>query len=94
MRTSGSAVRAGGRSRVSRSRAVEAVWRSTDATTSASANCGARASTTPSWSTSSECPSKISSSWPPTMLQNANALRLSRARWITIDSRWRPFPAK
>ncbi len=28
------------------------------------------------------------------MLQNANALRLSRARWITIDSRWRPLPAK
>ncbi len=60
---------------------------------SASANCGARASTVPSWSITTECPSKTSSSCPPTRLQNATADRLSRARWTSIASRWRPLPA-
>ena len=40
------------------------------------ANCGARASTLPSWSISSEWPSKTSSSWPPTRLQNATAAQV------------------
>ena len=57
-------------------------------------NCGARASTVPSWSITTEWPSKTSSSWPPTQLQNATAQRLSRARWTSIASRWRPLPAK
>ena len=81
-RTSGSARRTGGRSRVSRSRAVAAACRSTVQSVSASANCGARAITVPSWSITTEWPSKTSSSCPPTRLQNATALRLSRARWI------------
>ena len=62
-------------------------------TVSASSNCGARASTVPSWSSSSEWPSKISSSCPPTMLVKATAHRLSRARWISIRSRSRPLSA-
>ena len=92
-RTSGSARRTGGRSRVSRSRAVAAACRSTVQSVSASANWGARASTVPSWSSTTEWPSKTSSSWPPTALQNATALRLSRARWTSIASRSRPLPA-
>jgi hypothetical protein len=35
----------------------------------------------------SECPSKMSSSWPPTMLQRATRTPLSRAREEKIASR-------
>ena len=52
---------------------MAAACRSTVQSISASANCGARASTVPSWSTTTEWPSKTSSSWPPTRLQNATA---------------------
>jgi hypothetical protein len=62
---------------------------STSTTTSASSNPGARASTVPSSSITRECPSKISSSWPPTALQNATNALLSRARVRNISSRSR-----
>ena len=58
-----------------------------------SSNCGARAITVPVWSTTTEWPSNTSSSCPPTRLQNATAQRLSRARWISMRSRAKPFPA-
>src|SRR5204862_6612134 len=60
---------------------------STSTTSSASSNPAARASTTPSSSITCECPSKISSSWPPTVLQNATYTALSRARVRNISSR-------
>ena len=58
-----------------------------------SRNCGARAMTSPSWSTTKECPSKMSSSWPPTRPQKATAQRWSRARWAIMRSRTMPLPA-
>ena len=59
-------VRVGGR--VRRRGRGPAAGRSRSATTSASSNCGPRASSRPSASTMIESPSKTSSSWPPIML--------------------------
>ncbi|MDX6410807.1 MAG: hypothetical protein QOE91_323, partial [Gaiellaceae bacterium] len=52
----------------------------------------ARATTSPSSSSTHECPSKISSSWPPTVLQNATKHELSRARVTNISSRSTSLP--
>ena len=87
------AAAAGARRRVSRRRAEPAATVSTSTISSASSNCGARAMTVPSWSTTSESPSKTSSSWPPTSAQNATAVSSSRARWAIIRSRSTPLPA-
>ena len=71
----------------SRRRAAAAASRSTSQTSSSSRNCAARAIVSPVWSTTKECPSKTSSSWPPTSAQKATQARLSRARWANIRSR-------
>ena len=84
---------AGARRRVSRRRAEPAATASTSAISSASSNCGARAIAVPSWSRTTDEPSKTSSSWPPTRPQNATAARSSRARWASIRSRRAPLPA-
>ena len=77
----------------SRSRAAAAASRSTSQISSSSRNCAARAIVVPVWSTTHECPSKTSSSWPPTSAQKATQARLSRARCANIRSRSRPLPA-
>ena len=87
------AAAAGARRRVSRRRAEPAATVSTSATSSASSNCGARAIGVPSWSRTTDIPSKTSSSWPPTSPQYATAARSSRARWASIRSRRNPLPA-
>jgi hypothetical protein len=56
-------------------------------TINASSKLGPRATTRPSSSMTSELPSKISSSWPPTALQKATKQALSRARVANIS--WR-----
>ena len=56
--------------------------------TSSSTNWAARASVSPCAETTTLCPSKTSSSWPPTRLQTANAAPVSRARSCTICSRY------
>ena len=77
----------------SRSRAAAAASRSTSHTSSSSRNCAARAIVAPVWSITHECPSKTSSSWPPTSAQKATHARLSRARCANIRSRSAPLPA-
>ena len=52
--------------RGSRRRAAATAPGSTVQSVSASSNCGARATTSPSWSSATLWPSKTSSSWPPT----------------------------
>jgi hypothetical protein len=75
-------------SRSSPSGASGASWGSSRSTTSnASSKPGARARTVPSLSMKSECPSKISSSWPPTALQSATRTSLSLAREAKMPSR-------
>ena len=64
--TSSRIARAAGRRRVSRRRADSAACGSISAMSRSSPNCGARAMTSPSWSTTKEWPSKMSSSCPPT----------------------------
>ena len=79
--------RASARRRASRSRLATAAAGSTSTTSRASSNAGALATTSPSWSSTSEWPSKTSSSWPPTALTNAIQHVLSRARMASISSR-------
>src|SRR5207253_345242 len=76
----------------SRSRRPTAATGSTSTTSSASSNPGARAITSPSSSSTTEWPSKISSSCPPTALQSATKHELSRARTRSISSRSRSLP--
>ena len=57
-----------------------------------SSNPGARATTSPASSSTTECPSKTSSSWPPTRLQNAKNELVSRARVTSISSRSSALP--
>ena len=57
-----------------------------------SSNPGARATTSPASSRTTECPSKTSSSWPPTRLQNAKKAAVSRARVTSISSRSSALP--
>ncbi len=57
-----------------------------------SANCGARATSSPEASKTAERPSKTSSSWPPTWLQKASAAAQSSARVASIASRRSPLP--
>ena len=84
---------AAGAGRVSRSRAVTAACEVDVADQQLLANCGAaRDHARPRGRSRSEWPSKTSSSWPPTRLQNATAARLSRARWASIRSRSTPLP--
>ena len=80
------------RGRVSRSRVSMAPRGSTSATSSASWNDGARASTSPSGPSTTLRPSKTSSSWPPTRLQKTTDARSSRARVRSISSRVSPLP--
>jgi hypothetical protein len=61
--------------RVSRRRAALIARGSIVHSVSASSNCGARAITSPSWSIARLCPSKTSSSWPPTVFTNTTAAR-------------------
>jgi hypothetical protein len=82
----------GARAGVAQARAAGASV-STSHTSSASANCGARATGVPVWSSTTLSPSKTSSSWPPTSAQKATATRPSRARWASIRSRCIALPA-
>jgi hypothetical protein len=58
---------------VSRRRALVTAAGSMVQTVSDSSNWGALAITRPSWSSARLWPSKTSSSWPPTALQNSTA---------------------
>ena len=83
---------AAGRWPGSRSRAAAGASRSTSQTSSSAPNCAARAIVLPVWSITHECPSKTSSSCPPTSPQKATQARLSRARWANMRSRSAPLP--
>ncbi len=61
-------------------------------TSSASSKDGARATTSPPGAITTLCPSKMSSSCPPTAFTSATQQSLSRARFCSISSRSIPLP--
>ena len=84
--------RSSSRRRTSRSRRPIASSGSTSQTRRCSAKPGARATTSPASSRTTEWPSKTSSSWPPTRLQNARKELVSRARVTSMSSRSSALP--
>ena len=83
--------RAAGRCAGSRRRAAAAASRSTSHTSSSSRNWAARAIVSPVWSTTQECPSKTSSSWPPTSPQKATQARFVAGALRRTCARARPL---
>ena len=84
--------RSSSRRRTSRRRRPIASVGSMSTTRRLSSKPGARATTSPASSSTTECPSKTSSSWPPTRLQNAKYELVSRARVTSISSRSSALP--